>query len=57
MCLMLHPFGIRQFHDSVPFPSPDNEASGWYYFLAQTSMRKLWLDVVDVVGFQSEANP
>jgi hypothetical protein len=48
---MLHPVGIRQFHDAVPFPVSYSEESGFYYFLAQASLRKLLMEGLDIVGY------
>lgn len=50
--LKTHPIGLRQFHEVVPLPLTDSEDEGFYYFLAQASLRKLLTETLDVVGYR-----
>ncbi|ORY19674.1 hypothetical protein BCR34DRAFT_595142 [Clohesyomyces aquaticus] len=51
--MKMHPTGLRHFHDIVPLPRFDEEDSGFYYFLAQISLRKFLTQSMEVVGYQS----
>ena len=48
----MHPVGLRPFHEIVPLPLPDTEEEGFYYFFAQTTIRKLLTETLDVVGYR-----
>jgi hypothetical protein len=52
---MMSPIGLRQFHDVVPLPLPENDEISFYYFLAQASLRKLLIETLDIVGYKSES--
>lgn len=52
--MKMHPIGHRVFHDVIRLPRFDNEDLGFYYFLAQISLRKLLTDTLDVVGYKGE---
>jgi len=47
----MHPIGLRHFHDLVPLPQFDEEDSGFYFFLAQISLRKFLTQTLEVVGY------
>lgn len=47
--------GHRLYHEIVPLPRFENEDTGFYYFLAQISLRKLVCDTLDVVGYHGES--
>ncbi|OAA65182.1 hypothetical protein SPI_01969 [Niveomyces insectorum RCEF 264] len=49
--LRLYTIGHRLYHEIVPLPRFENEDTGFYYFLAQISLRKLVTDTLDVVGY------
>ncbi|KAF2691456.1 hypothetical protein K458DRAFT_381311 [Lentithecium fluviatile CBS 122367] len=51
--MKMHPIGLRQFHDTVPIPQFEEEDSGFYYFLAQISLRKFLTQSLEVVGYHS----
>jgi hypothetical protein len=51
--LKMFPVGIRQFHEMVPLPQFEEEDSGFYYFLAQISLRKFLTQSLEVVGYHS----
>jgi hypothetical protein len=47
----MHPIGLRHFHDLVPLPQFEEEDSGFYFFLAQISLRKFLTQTLEVVGY------
>lgn len=47
----MHPIGLRHFHDLVPLPQFEEEDSGFYFFLAQISLRKFLTQSLEVVGY------
>lgn len=47
----MHSIGHRTFREIVPLPRFEVEDTGFYYFLAQISLRKILQDVLDVVGY------
>ncbi|KAJ4373798.1 hypothetical protein N0V83_002537 [Neocucurbitaria cava] len=47
----MHPTGLRHFHDLVPLPQFEEEDSGFYFFLAQISLRKFLTQTLEVVGY------
>ncbi|CAK7206158.1 hypothetical protein SEUCBS139899_008943 [Sporothrix eucalyptigena] len=49
--LRMYTIGHRLYHEIVPLPRFENEDTGFYYFLAQISLRKLVCDTLDVVGY------
>lgn len=49
--LKLHPIGLRQFHELVPLPLSEAEDDGLYFF-AQASLRKLLMELLDIVGYR-----
>lgn len=51
--MKMHPIGLRHFHELVPLPQFEEEDSGFYYFLAQISLRKLLTQSLEVVGYHS----
>lgn len=51
--MKMFPVGIRQFHEMVPLPQFEEEDSGFYYFLAQISLRKFLTQSLEVVGYHS----
>ncbi|KAF2000728.1 hypothetical protein P154DRAFT_619961 [Amniculicola lignicola CBS 123094] len=51
--MKMHPTGLRHFHDMVPLPQFEEEDSGFYYFLAQISLRKFLTQSLEVVGYHS----
>jgi hypothetical protein len=51
--MKMHPIGVRQFHDTVPIPQFEEEDSGFYYFVAQISLRKFLTQSLEVVGYHS----
>lgn len=51
--MKMHPIGLRHFHELVPLPQFDEEDSGFYYFLAQISLRKFLTQSLEVVGYHS----
>ncbi|CAK7209413.1 hypothetical protein SBRCBS47491_000433 [Sporothrix bragantina] len=50
--LIMHPTGIRAYHDYVPLPLSETDDACFYYFLAQISLRQLLFETLDVVGFK-----
>lgn len=52
--MKMHPIGHRNFHDVVPLPRFENEDTGFYYFLAQISLRKLIATSLDTVGYKGK---
>jgi len=50
--LKMYPIGLRQFHEVVPLPLTNSEDEGFFYFLAQASLRKLLTETLDVVGYR-----
>lgn len=50
--MKMHPIGHRAFQEIVPLPRFEDEDTGFYYFLAQISLRKMLQDVLDVVGYR-----
>lgn len=52
----MHPIGLRQFCEIVPLPLADEEQTGFYYFLAQASLRQILTEAIEVVGYHSEFN-
>lgn len=52
--MKMHPIGLRQFHDIVPLPLAEEEEIGFYYFLAQASLRQILTETLDVVGYHSQ---
>jgi hypothetical protein len=50
-CLKFHPIGLRHFHELVPLPQFEEEDSGYFYFLAQISLRKFLTQSLEVVGY------
>ena len=53
-CLKTHTIGHRTLHELVPLPRFENEDTGFYYFLAQISLRKLVMEALDVVGYRGK---
>ena len=51
--MKMHPIGLRHFHELVPLPQFEEEDSGFYYFLAQITLRKLLTQTLEVVGYHS----
>lgn len=51
--MKMHPIGLRHFHELVPLPQFDEEDSGFYFFLAQISLRKFLTQSLEVVGYHS----
>ncbi|KAF2109762.1 hypothetical protein BDV96DRAFT_234120 [Lophiotrema nucula] len=51
--MKMHPIGLRHFHEIVPLPQFEEEDSGFYYFLAQISLRKFLTQSLEVVGYHS----
>lgn len=51
--MKMHPIGLRHFHEMVPLPQFEEEDSGFYYFLAQISLRKFLTQSLEVVGYHS----
>ncbi|KAH7381563.1 hypothetical protein BKA66DRAFT_119358 [Pyrenochaeta sp. MPI-SDFR-AT-0127] len=49
----MHPIGLRHFHELVPLPQFEEEDSGFYFFLAQISLRKFLTQTLEVVGYLS----
>ncbi|KAF2820060.1 hypothetical protein CC86DRAFT_471706 [Ophiobolus disseminans] len=49
--IKMHPIGLRHFHDLVPLPQFEEEDSGFYFFLAQISLRKFLTQTLEVVGY------
>lgn len=49
----MHPIGLRNFHELVPLPQFEEEDSGFYFFLAQISLRKFLTQSLEVVGYFS----
>lgn len=47
----MHPIGLRHFHELVPLPQFEEEDSGFYFFLAQISLRKFLTQTLEVVGY------
>lgn len=47
----MYTIGHRLYHEIIPLPRFENEDTGFYYFLAQISLRKLVCDTLDVVGY------
>lgn len=50
----MYTIGHRLYHEIVPLPRFENEDTGFYYFLAQISLRKLVCDTLDVVGYHGQ---
>lgn len=53
--MKMHSIGHRNFQDVVPLPRFENEDTGFYYFLAQISLRKLITTSLDTVGYKGKA--
>ncbi|KAB5550008.1 hypothetical protein GE09DRAFT_1128657 [Coniochaeta sp. 2T2.1] len=51
--MKVHPIGLRKFHDTIPLPLSPNDGADSYYFLAQASLSNLFMETLDVVGYQS----
>lgn len=51
--MKMHPIGLRNFHEIVPLPQFEEEDSGFYFFLAQISLRKFLTQSLEVVGYHS----
>ncbi|KAF2021583.1 hypothetical protein BU24DRAFT_23177 [Aaosphaeria arxii CBS 175.79] len=51
--MKMHPIGLRHFHEMVPLPQFEEEDSGFYFFLAQISLRKFLTQSLEVVGYHS----
>ncbi|KAF2184813.1 hypothetical protein K469DRAFT_688419 [Zopfia rhizophila CBS 207.26] len=51
--MKMHPTGLRHFHEIVSLPQFEEEDSGFYYFLAQISLRKFLTQSLEVVGYHS----
>jgi hypothetical protein len=51
--MKMHPIGLRHFHELVPLPQFEEEDSGFYYFLAQISLRKFLTQSLEVVGYHA----
>jgi hypothetical protein len=51
--MKMHPIGLRHFHELVPLPQFEEEDSGFYFFLAQISLRKFLTQSLEVVGYHS----
>ncbi|KAF2265380.1 hypothetical protein CC78DRAFT_200368 [Lojkania enalia] len=51
--MKMHPIGLRHYHELVPLPRFEEEDSGFYYFLAQISLRKFLTQSLEVVGYHS----
>ncbi|TPX18969.1 uncharacterized protein E0L32_011362 [Thyridium curvatum] len=51
--MKMHSIGHRNFQDVVPLPRFENEDTGFYYFLAQISLRKLITTSLDTVGYKA----
>lgn len=51
--MKMHPIGLRHFHEMVPLPQFEEEDSGFYFFLAQISLRKFLTQCLEVVGYHS----
>ncbi|EOA85620.1 uncharacterized protein SETTUDRAFT_40149 [Exserohilum turcica Et28A] len=49
----MHPIGLRHFHELVPLPQFEEEDSGFYFFLAQISLRKFLTQTLEVVGYST----
>ena len=49
----MHSIGLQHFHDIVPLPLCEVEDASFYYFLAQSSLRKLLTETLGVVGYHS----
>lgn len=47
----MYPIGLRHFHELVPLPQFEEENSGFYFFLAQISLRKFLTQTLEVVGY------
>jgi hypothetical protein len=47
----MHPIGLKHFHELVPLPQFEEEDSGFYFFLAQISLRKFLTQTLEVVGY------
>jgi hypothetical protein len=52
--MKMHATGHRAFQEIVPLPRFEDEDTGFYYFLAHISLRKMLQDVLDVVGYHED---
>ncbi|KAF2741543.1 hypothetical protein EJ04DRAFT_571614 [Polyplosphaeria fusca] len=51
--MKMHPIGLRHFHEVVPLPQFEEEDSGFFFFLAQISLRKFLTQSLEVVGYHA----